>query len=61
VALTIAPYNLTTLCYGHCRISFICTRAYTYKEQDPWTMVDWQPALEVYLHNLEIARKLQKV
>jgi len=34
---------------------------YTYKEQDPWTMVDWQPVPEVYLHNLEIARKLQKV
>lgn len=32
----------------------------TYKVQDPWTMADWQPAPEVYLHNLVIARKLRK-
>lgn len=35
--------------------------ACTYKERDPWTMADWQPALEVCPHSSVIARRLWKV
>lgn len=34
---------------------------YTYKEQDPWTMVDWQLVLEVCLRNSVIAQKLKEI